>query len=98
MVKGLFSKRISHSESITAARKKKRERGIWQRRFWEHLIHDEQDYEHHVNYIHFNPVKQGYVNRPSSWRYSSIHSDIQKRIVTDDWACSNPFELSNFRE
>lgn len=98
MIKGLFSKQISHTESIALARKKKRERGIWQRRFWEHLIRDELDYEYHVNYIHFNPVKHGYVDKPSNWQYSSIHSYIEKGILPNDWAWVNPFTSGNFGE
>ncbi len=86
MLKGFFSKQIQRSELISTARKKKRERGIWQRRFWEHLIRDEKDYEHHVNYIHYNPVKHGYVKKASDWKYSSIHSYLQKGIVSEDWA------------
>jgi putative transposase len=56
IIKGIFSKHIDLDEAIVASRKNKRERGIWQRRFWEHLIRDELDYEHHINYIHYNPV------------------------------------------
>lgn len=86
MIKSLFSKQIIFSEPISAARIKKRERGIWQRRFWEHLIRDEADLENHVNYIHFNPVKHGYVNNPIDWKFSSIHSYIQKGIIPYNWA------------
>ena len=53
-------------------RKKKGERGIWQKRFWEHLIRDEADFEQHVNYIHYNPVKHGYVANPSDWGCSGF--------------------------
>ncbi len=98
MIKALFSRQITYTESITLARKKKRERGIWQRRLWEHLIRDEIDYEHHVNYIHFNPVKHGYVDKPSNWKYSSIHSYIQRGILSEDWAWGNPIESSDFGE
>ncbi len=65
IIKGIFSKQIKTTESIGVSRKSKRERGIWQRRFWEHLIRDESDYEHHINYIHYNPVKHGYVITPN---------------------------------
>lgn len=85
MIKSMFSKQIHCSEAITAIRKKKRERGIWQRRFWEHLIRDDLDFEHHVNYIHFNPVKHGYVTKGSDWEYSSIHNYIKKGRITKDW-------------
>ena len=49
------------------------ERGIWQRRFWEHAIRDDEDFNHHVTYIHFNPVKHGHVTSPDDWPYSTWH-------------------------
>src|SRR5690606_692570 len=66
------SKRLPKTECISASRVKKGERGIWQRRFWEHVIRDERDYLNHIDYIHINPVKHGYVQNPSDWPYSSI--------------------------
>lgn len=53
------------------------ERGIWQRRFWEHHIRDEEDMATHVNYCWVNPVKHGFVARPEEWPYSSIHWDLR---------------------
>lgn len=64
---------------------KKREAGIWQRRFWEHLIRDEQDLNNHWNYIYFNPVKHGYVSCVKDWRYSSFLRDVEKEIYPLDW-------------
>lgn len=87
MIKGLFSKQISAAEKINSARKNKRERGIWQRRFWEHLIRNERDYEKHLNYIHYNPVKHGYVDTPWEWKYSSIHRLRKEGVVPKNWAC-----------
>ena len=52
----------------------KKERGIWQRRFWEHMIHDEADLNVHRDYIHYNPVKHGLVDSPAMWEYSSYNS------------------------
>ncbi|HAU1297082.1 TPA: transposase [Legionella pneumophila] len=95
MIKSLFSRQIPCLELISTARKSKRERGIWQRRFWEHLIRDELDLEHHVNYIHFNPVKHGYVQKASDWKYSSIHRSIQKGIISSDWACFDTLHTMN---
>ncbi len=63
----------------------KYERGIWQRRYWEHLIRDEHDYEKHVDYIHHNPVRHGYVKCATDWLYSSIHTYISKGILSHDW-------------
>jgi putative transposase len=63
----------------------KRERGIWQRRYWEHLIRDDQDLQAHVDYIHHNPVKHGYVAQASAWPHSSIHRYIRMGWVKEDW-------------
>jgi putative transposase len=97
-IKGIFTKQIPHHEPPLYARKDKRERGIWQKRFWEHLIRDDVDFEHHVNYIHYNPVKHGYVASPVEWRYSSIHWFIQKGIVSNRWGCNQEFNSLTFGE
>jgi putative transposase len=73
LIKRYFSLEISKTENINQARLKKRERGIWQRRFWEHVIRDERDYLNHIEYIHINPIKHGYVKDATDWPYSSIH-------------------------
>jgi putative transposase len=62
------------------------ERGIWQRRFWEHTLRDENDFTRHVDYIHFNPVKHGYVGRVRDWPYSSFHRFVRLGILPEDWA------------
>jgi putative transposase len=85
LIKSLFSRQIPKEEKRTVSRIKKGERGIWQRRYWEHLIQNEQDYNNHVEYIHYNPVKHGYVNCASDWEYSSIHRYINNGIVKRDW-------------
>lgn len=63
----------------------KGEVGIWQRRFWEHHIRDERDYENHVRYCWGNPVKHGYVERAVDWEWSSIHRDIRAGRVEAEW-------------
>jgi len=88
-IKGLFSRQITSVECISSSRRKKHERGIWQRRFWEHVIRDEADYEKHLNYIHYNPVKHGYVSNPIEWQYSSIHKYIRLGILPENWACDS---------
>ncbi|SPX60683.1 hypothetical protein [Legionella feeleii] len=55
-------------------------------KIWEHLIRDEKDYEHHLTYIHYNPVKHGYVKRPSDWPYSRIHRAIRLGHLSENWA------------
>ncbi len=86
LIKQYFSRRIPKTENIKASRQNKGERGIWQRRYWEHCIRDEQDYQHHVDYIHINPVKHGWVKRASDWQYSSIHQYIKRGIYPENWA------------
>jgi putative transposase len=63
----------------------KGEADIWQRRFWEHVVRDETDFERHVDYIHINPVKHGYVASAADWPHSSIHRYIRQRRLPADW-------------
>jgi len=86
LIKAGFSRGIAQGEWIRPARRRKGERGIWQRRFWEHLIADENDLLRHVDYVHINPVKHRYVARASEWPYSSIHSYIRRGWLSQDWA------------
>ena len=73
-IKMLFSRGIPSSEAISPSRARAGERGIWQRRYWERTIRNEQDYAAHVDYVHYNPVKHGYVNDPADWPYSTYRS------------------------
>lgn len=87
LIKSGFSRAIARSEAVPVSRAAKRERGIWQRRFWEHLIRDEVDLQRHVDYVHINPVKHGYAKRASDWPHSPIHRYIERGWLTADWAC-----------
>ena len=58
---------------------------IWQRRFWEHTIRDEKDFERHANYIHYNPVKHGLVKKVQDWPYSSFHRYVKKGVLPESW-------------
>ena len=73
---------------LSASRLKKKEKDIWQRRFWEHLIRDDKDLEQHVDYIHYNPVKHGFAKAPKDWPYSSFHRYVNKGSYNLDWAAS----------
>jgi putative transposase len=86
LIKTEFSRAVPRGEQISQSRSNKGERGIWQRRYWEHTLRDERDFERHVNYIHFNPVKQGHVPRVKDWPYSSFHRMVRLGVYTDDWA------------
>jgi len=85
LIKAGFSRSLPQTEHIYTSRRNKGERGVWQRRFWEHTIRDDDDYRHHIEYIHYNPVKHGYVTRPSDWPHSSIHQFIRAGKVPADW-------------
>ncbi|MFT7186190.1 MAG: putative transposase [Pseudohongiellaceae bacterium] len=86
LIKANFSRRLPVNETISASRNIKGERGIWQRIFWEHLIRDENDFNRHVEYIHINPVKHGYVGQCSDWPYSSFHRYVRQGLLPLDWA------------
>jgi Transposase and inactivated derivatives len=86
LIKAGFSRAIPKGERIRATRRRKGERGIWQRRFWEHLITDEDDLRRHVDYVHINPVKHGYAARAADWPFSSIHRCIRRGEMPEDWA------------
>jgi len=85
LIKSSFSRHIPKGEQINPSRASKRERGLWQRRYWEHLIRDDKDYNAHVNYIHYNPVKHGYVQQAVKWPHSSIHRYIKKGDISKNW-------------
>ncbi|HWL07523.1 MAG TPA: transposase [Planctomicrobium sp.] len=75
---------------VSAARKKRGARGVWQRRFWEHLIRDERDLESHFDYIHFNPVKHGLVQNPWDWEWSSFRKYLRLGHYPAEWGRNEP--------
>jgi putative transposase len=83
-IKGHFSSRLITGGS-TAPRRANGQLALWQRRFWEHTIRDETDFERHVDYIHFNPVKHGLVSRVRDWPYSSFQRYVRQGLLPDDW-------------
>lgn len=72
-------------EGICVARNARGEAEVWQRRFWEHTLRDERDLNHHIDYIHYNPVKHGHASCPADWPYSTIHRFIQGGLIPADW-------------
>ena len=85
-------------ETISKSRAGRGERGIWQRRYWEHAIRDEADLNRHVDYIHFNPVKHGYVSAPKDWPYSSFRRAVQLGLYPADWAADAADMQTDFGE
>jgi putative transposase len=85
LIKLVFSRGLPPSEKRTALNRSRRERGIWQRRYWEHLIRDEADLRAHLDYLHFNPVKHGLVERALDWPYSTFHRAVRNGVYPADW-------------
>jgi putative transposase len=85
-IKIAFSKAIPTSEARSQVMRRRGERGIWQRRYWEHTIRDERDYAAHMDYIHFNPVKHGYVENTSDWPFSSFRRCVAAGLYPMSWA------------
>ncbi len=73
---------------VSESKREDRRRGVWQRRFWEHLIRDEADLEQHCDYIHYNPVRHELVACPHSWPYSSFSRCVEQRLYEHDWLCA----------
>ena len=72
LIKTWFSKRSAY-------------KNIWQKRYWEHVLRDEHDFENHVDFIHFSPLKHGLVNRVVEWPYSSFHQYVTRGMYAVDW-------------
>jgi putative transposase len=86
LIKSAFSRRVLTGEKISDSRSAKAERGIWQRRYWEHTIRDANDFARHIDYTHINPVKHGLVTRVRDWPYSSFHRMVKLEVYPEDWA------------
>jgi putative transposase len=98
LIKAGFSRRLPKTERISASRQSKGERGIWQRRYWEHLIRNDDDFARHIEYIHYNPVKHGYVASAAEWPHSSIHRYIRDGMVPADWATDGSLRSDGWGE
>jgi putative transposase len=91
VLKRLFSSGLQPLQR-SGAQLRKRESGVWQRRFWEHCIGTERDWRRHLEYIHYNPVKHGYCALPGEWPYSSFSSVVARGWYDSDW-CVDPGEV-----
>jgi putative transposase len=85
LIKARFSRGLPAALSRSPSKIAKRDKGIWQRRYWEHAIRDDTDLERHVDYIHFNPVKHQLVSRVCDWPYSSFHRFVARGVLAPDW-------------
>ena len=89
LIKSAFSKQIRRDERISPSRIRKGERGIWQRRFWEHLVRDDDDFRRCVEYVHFNPVKHGYAKCPIDWPHSSFRKWVDRGDYDENWGATD---------
>lgn len=79
------------------SREGKGEQAVWQRRFWEHAIRDDDDFDHHFDYIHFNPVKHGYVAAPKDWPHSTFRDWVAKGRYDIGWGSDRAEEIAAWR-
>ena len=92
LIKARFSRELPEDEHRSPSRASKGERGIWQRRYWEHQIRDDDDWARHVDYIHYNPVKHGLVTRPGDWPHSSLHRFVREGRLPADWGAGSSID------
>lgn len=98
LIEAGFSRGLARGEPISASRARKSERGIWQRRFWEHTIRGDDDFARHVDYIHFNPVKHGHAARVGAWPFSSFRRMVRPGVYPEDWASGSDDDRDGFGE
>ena len=82
------------SRQIGMSTNARNERMVWQRRFWEHAIRDEEDWRRHMDYIHYNPVKHGLANRPGEWAWSSFCNAASKGWYEETWGANEPTTIA----
>jgi putative transposase len=85
-IKTAFAKSLPATEHRSATRPRRHERGIWQRRFWEHTIRDDADDARHMDYVHFNPVRHGLVDHVADWRFSTFHRCVARGLYPAEWS------------
>jgi putative transposase len=107
LIKSHFSRNINLSpvgwveernptiDACTASRQKKKEKPIWQRRFWEHLIRNQKDLNQHIEYIHYNPVKHKLTKTPGDWAYSSFHRYVSRGLYDSNWGAAGKVEFDD---
>lgn len=93
-IKGQFAKAWLREGGLTAevsaSRQRRGSSGVWQRRFWEHVIRDEADLEAHFDYIRFNPVKHGLVTHPWDWEWSTFRKYVREGHYPKEWGRAEP--------
>jgi putative transposase len=85
LIKSSFARGLPKTERLSRVRRADGERGIWQRRFWEHAIRDDADYAAQMDYVDFNPVKHGLAASPAEWPHSAFKSCAERGLYPLDW-------------
>jgi len=89
LIKARFTKQVKQNYHdplrMSDSKQSKRESTVWQRRYWEHQIRDDVDFQRHVDYIHFNPVKHGLVRRVGDWPHSTFHNFVARGVHPPGW-------------
>lgn len=100
IIKRLTSRKASHLVGVTqtASSSRRKESGFWQRRFWEHQIRDDLDFEKHMNYAHYNPVKHGYVKSAKDWPHSTFHRHVALGHYQENWGDVSAIQKGDFGE
>jgi putative transposase len=88
---------VGPGEERNKSRVKTGEAAICQRRYWEHMIRDEEDMRLHVDYIHYNPVKHGLVERVVDWEWSSFHRYVRMGYYEAEWGGAVGKELEGMK-
>lgn len=101
-IKTYFSRNIDETTlddyELTQSKKDKKEKDIWQRRYWEHTITDENDLKEHIDYIHYNPIKHGYVKQAKEWKYSTFNKYVEMGLYDENWCDFNEYSGVNIYE
>ncbi len=92
LIKRFFSMEIKTSSN------QRKEKEVWQRRFWEHIIRDEHDWQKHIDYIHYNPVKHGLVKSPGEWEHSSFNYWVEKGLYEPEWGSTKSIVFTGMKE
>ena len=87
LIKTWFTRHCDPSirPEVSSVQSNRQEQGIWQHRYWEHMLRDVKDFERHVEYIHYNPVKHGHASSPFAWPHSSFRRYVEAGIYDKDW-------------
>lgn len=85
LIKSKFSRGLPSPGLRSRSQIERRDKGIWQRPYWEHAIRNDDDLARHIDYVHYNPVKHGYVPQVQDWPHSSFHRHVEQGLLPVDW-------------